>query len=448
MQTIQTCGLSDDFKHVCFKDLEGYLNVDNFLDVLKGFSELEINEIRRTLGINPKVNIDPQLNQYSTNPVANSAIFCALQGKVDKNRIANIAITGQYKDLKGAPCSLPNPEGLVIQDSNGQYKIYDGTEAVKITIPQSLKDFSDWKEFYVDYSKIEDLVPLKSITLNGVALPVNDDKSVSITTLTWEEVNKKLQNYISQDDWCVIKAKIEQDYIFKIKESEVKLCNKIKQVNADLQTQINGINSMITDLRNKLDVILVNLDGNITCANKYPLTVKLSVTPNQFNKLQALRNYTVNWSTNYQDIANTKLYINNELQKVSGNSFSVSDANIQDDVNIRIIVENSKNNSASDFITIKGYYPIFYGLSSDYKQNNSVLMNSSSGSFTVNAGTNDYIYIISPKALIFYVGGFEGGFAEQNTITISDSNNQPITYHVYRSDNKNLGNTTVTWQQN
>ena len=78
MQTIQTCGLSDDYKHVCFKDLEGYLNVDNFLDILKGFSELEINEIRRTLGINPKVNIDPQLNQYSNNPVANNAIFCAL----------------------------------------------------------------------------------------------------------------------------------------------------------------------------------------------------------------------------------------------------------------------------------------------------------------------------------------------------------------------------------
>ena len=27
MQTIQTCGLSDDYKHVCFKDLEGYLNM-------------------------------------------------------------------------------------------------------------------------------------------------------------------------------------------------------------------------------------------------------------------------------------------------------------------------------------------------------------------------------------------------------------------------------------
>lgn len=264
MQTIQTCGLSDDYKHVCFKDLEGYLNVDNFLDILKGFSELEINEIRRTLGINPKVNIDPQLNQYSNNPVANNAIFCALAGKVDKNRIANIAITGKYKDLKDAPCSLPNPEGLVIQDSNGEYKIYDGTEAIKVTIPQSLRDFSDWRDFYVDYSKIENLIPLKSINLNGVALPINDDKSVSIKTLTWEEINKKLQNYISQDDWQVIKAQIEQDYTFKIKESEVKICNKIKQVNSDLQTQINGLTSLLTDLKNRIDTFTTDITGRIT----------------------------------------------------------------------------------------------------------------------------------------------------------------------------------------
>ena len=225
--------------------------------------ELEINDIRRTLGINPKVNIDPQLNQYSNNPVANNAIFCALAGKVDKNRIANIAITGKYKDLKDAPCSLPNPEGLVIQDSNGEYKIYDGTEAIKVTIPQSLRDFSDWKDFYVDYSKIEDLIPLKSINLNGVALPINDDKSVSIKTLTWEEINKKLQNYISQDDWRVIKAQIEQDYIFKIKESEVKICNKIKQVNSDLQTQINGLTSLLTDLKNKIDTFTTDITGRV-----------------------------------------------------------------------------------------------------------------------------------------------------------------------------------------
>lgn len=178
----------------------------------------------------------------------------------------------------------------------------------------------------------------------------------------------------------------------------------------------------------------------------HPLTVNLSVSPNQFNKLQPFTAYTIKWSTNYSDIKDTKLYINNELQTVSGNSFSVSNTDIKDNVNISITVKNSKD-TASNSVSINGYYPLFYGTNSDYKKNTSTLLNSNSGSFTVNAGINDYIYIISPHTLTFWVGGFEGGFAEQNTTTILDNNNKSITYYVYRSDNKNLGNTTVTWQQ-
>ena len=178
----------------------------------------------------------------------------------------------------------------------------------------------------------------------------------------------------------------------------------------------------------------------------HPLAVNLSVSPNQFNKLEPFTAYTIKWSTNYSDIQDTKLYINNKLQVVSGNSFSVTNTDIKDNVNISITVKNAKS-TASDSISINGYYPLFYGTNSDYKKNDSTLLNSNSGSFTVNAGINDYIYIISPHTLTFWVGGFEGGFAEQNTTTILDNNNKSITYYVYRSDNKNLGNTTVTWQQ-
>mgnify|MGYP003617674525 CR=1 FL=1 len=38
MQTTTTCSLNDDYKHVCFKDLENYLKKDS---LLSGYSSLE-----------------------------------------------------------------------------------------------------------------------------------------------------------------------------------------------------------------------------------------------------------------------------------------------------------------------------------------------------------------------------------------------------------------------
>jgi hypothetical protein len=46
MQTIKTCNLSDEYKHVCFKDLEDYIAIDKFVDVLNGYSDLELAKIR------------------------------------------------------------------------------------------------------------------------------------------------------------------------------------------------------------------------------------------------------------------------------------------------------------------------------------------------------------------------------------------------------------------
>ena len=64
--------------------------------------------------------------------------------------------------------------------------------------------------------------------------------------------------------------------------------------------------------------------------------------------------------------------------------------------------------------------------------------------FTVNAGANQYIWFAIPTSFgtpTFKVGGFDGGFTKVGTITKYARNLQ---YDVYRSDNPNLGSTTVT----
>jgi len=68
------------------------------------------------------------------------------------------------------------------------------------------------------------------------------------------------------------------------------------------------------------------------------------------------------------------------------------------------------------------------------------------GTFNVNAGTGEYIYISFPSSFgtpTFYVGGFEGGFSKISTISFTNSYGITTNYDIYQSDNVSLGATTV-----
>lgn len=69
-------------------------------------------------------------------------------------------------------------------------------------------------------------------------------------------------------------------------------------------------------------------------------------------------------------------------------------------------------------------------------------------SFTVNAGAGQYIWYCLPErspfgTCTFKVGGFEGGFTLVDTIDFENASNYTERYHIYRSDESSLGNTTV-----
>ena len=98
MQTLKTCSLTDDYKHVCFKDLDCYVRKD---DLLAGYSSLEQEKIRKNLGIvNQDIQIDRELNIYSENPLQNKVVYNALNQKVNIDSLADVAITGEYRDIK------------------------------------------------------------------------------------------------------------------------------------------------------------------------------------------------------------------------------------------------------------------------------------------------------------------------------------------------------------
>lgn len=67
--------------------------------------------------------------------------------------------------------------------------------------------------------------------------------------------------------------------------------------------------------------------------------------------------------------------------------------------------------------------------------------------FTLNAGAGEFIFYAIPARYGecgFNVGGFDGGFTKVATFDFTNASGYTESYCVYKSDNANLGNTTVT----
>lgn len=77
---------------------------------------------------------------------------------------------------------------------------------------------------------------------------------------------------------------------------------------------------------------------------------------------------------------------------------------------------------------------------------NSDLVNSIGKTFTVTAGSGQYIVYSYPNRLgtaSFTVNGFTGGFLSPQTVSITNGSSYTENYSVYRSLHSNLGSTTV-----
>lgn len=193
---------SDDYKHVCWKDLKSYLNTSNFLLFLKSSSKAFIQELRTILGIKD-ITIDKNLNSKSTNPVENKAIVCNLQNKANKSELNKVAYTGQYRDLQGIPTAISNPYGLIIKDKNeDDIKYYDGSKALQIIIPNVNEISQKFEDINQQLTNINNQISTKENTINTAINTAKTDLQSNIETETTRALaaetalNKKLDKII------------------------------------------------------------------------------------------------------------------------------------------------------------------------------------------------------------------------------------------------------------
>ena len=210
MDTIKTCNLDNDKKHVCFKDLKDFWRKDEYFD---GLNELEKERIRQNLNLPAERPVDADLSKISKNPVQNRIVTQALERKVDVNALSKVGITGQYKDLKEAPCELPNPEGILFNLGPDSQVYYDGTEGVVLNLKTKLSQFENDKNFATK-KDIEDAISIHGVKVNGELAQTSCEKYVDIFIPT--EIGQLYDN---------IGIVLKKEYENKIKDLERRISN-------------------------------------------------------------------------------------------------------------------------------------------------------------------------------------------------------------------------------
>ena len=240
---------------------------------------------------------------------------------------------------------------------------------------------------------------------------------------------------------------------------------------------MNAINNNIVALWDALDSLETSLDlqsQNVTYTNDgytgitnvkealdYLLYTPLSIK--SFNisidrvleKGRNVNGCVLNWSYN-KTIQEQTLTIGSSVIPLSINNSTYSYSNvISNNISFTLKAKDERNKIVNSTINIVYCNKIYWGASNSTTYNNSFLLNELSNStisdninrtIQVNATSNQYIYYVIPSRLgtpIFKVGGFEGGFSKVSTISFTNIYNFTENYDIYRSDNVNLGDTTI-----
>lgn len=209
----------------------------------------------------------------------------------------------------------------------------------------------------------------------------------------------------------------------------------VKQVESDLDT-LGGIvatkanEEEVAELRARVDALEYQ-DIKITSIVAVPATCERGSS----NAI------TVSWTTS--KLA-TEQYINGT--EVTGNGKQYT--GVSTDTEYELTVSDGRT-SATRSVSVSFANQIYYGAAADLSNVTnltSVLSDDPERTITVDAGAGKYIVYAIPARLgdvLFFVGGFEGGFEEPDTLTLTNGSGYQEPYKVYRSTNANLGTTIV-----
>lgn len=182
-----------------------------------------------------------------------------------------------------------------------------------------------------------------------------------------------------------------------------------------------------------------------------PITINsFSVMPGPIFEIgSVINNLTFKWSFNKTPKTVT---FNNELIDNTLTSKELAGLGLKTNASYKLVAEDDKGGSATKIIYISFLYGVYYGVAANVANSADVLnltrklQSNKNITFEVTAGADQYIWYCLPTAYgtpNFNVGGFDGGFTNVSNIEFTNASGNVTQYSIYRSDNLNLGKTTV-----
>ena len=192
------------------------------------------------------------------------------------------------------------------------------------------------------------------------------------------------------------------------------------------------------------------LEGQVAQLLYSPITItSFSHSSGTREMGETVNNVTFNWTTNKTP---TSLTLNGNSIEPELKSKTLTGLGLTSTSSFDLIAYDEKGNNKKT-TTINFYNGVYYGVGyiphvdSDFiKELSKDLRANKKPEFTVDAGSNQYIYYCLPVRMgkcSFTVGGFTGGFSLIDTIPFTNPIGYEEEYYIYRSDNTGLGETTV-----
>ena len=342
-------------------------------------------------------------------------------------------------------------------------------EVGKYKLQISLYD-DQYGKITIPYIEFEVLAPIfEDDFVENIVLGQIDITKIGMSRIAYEneetaqaslmEVQKRVASTLGISDGNEIALK---DWRW----GEIISAERMNAINNNIRALWDALDSLETSLDLQSQNVTYTNDGytgitNVKEALDYLLYTPLSIK--SFNisidrvleKGRNVNGCVLNWSYN-KTIQEQTLTIGSSVIPLSINNSTYSYSNvISNNISFTLKAKDERNKIVNSTINIVYCNKIYWGASSSTTYNNSFLLNELNNStisdnrnrtIRVNATSNQYIYYVIPSRLgtpIFKVGGFEGGFSKVSTISFTNIYNFTENYDIYRSDNVNLGDTTI-----
>lgn len=275
-----------------------------------------------------------------------------------------------------------------------------------------------------------------------------DPKNKNRLLCSWL-ISRNATQYVGTLDFLLRLACVSEEDAEYVWNTAIFKSLKVSEGFDHSESEIEKYPDVLLQWENRLNT----LENRISELEYEPIAIKTFVNDIGTKEIGSyVRSVTLSWSCNKTP---TVVTIDNESYLAAVPNVSLTGLNIREDKTFTLTVMDERGESATKTTSITFLNGVYYGVAHTPETLDSTfilgltrnLRTNKLPSFTVTAGSGEYIWYCVPKRFgecVFSVGGFTGGFLLADTVSFTNASGYTEDYYVYRSDSQSLGKTTVS----